>query len=858
MGGDRRSAPRAGGTAETARADSPSEAGAEATGRGNAGAPGRAAARPRSRAGLAGLALAALAPAVLTGGARAQGTQAGDVALFELSTPGVIDFTLRATLPVPKSTYPRPDGLSPFSIRDIDGSLVPAQVEPVTWYPDKAKHGADVLEVVARVQRPAGFTPDNQIFYPLVAAPVATQGPNLTQTVQDFLAERDSMVLETRDAFGNKYTVDLRRGKYGKDVLKSGRWSEQTRYYGVMKPLKAKTGPGGTLHHLFGVHSYVTTYTGEDIISLDLRLHNGMSGLDKQDLIDDPNWHLYFDQLNVRVPNGWTVIQSFDDPLVGAPIVKKRYTLHPIVEANSDGTLHVFPQQSQMHRRLVITPIGNEARAQSVLHEEWLGFARQDKNSETGKNLWSWWQPSTARYFPQNTVMPDLKHIGADACRSKLQGDLTLFSGHMAAGTQMNAYPLHSVRLGWAHPWGVKYGGMTSGAEIFLYDGMSTAWGASNAGYRMHQLRHRMYADRHPTMLVNKDGSPTQVHQWLLGPPNNKHVDMNFYMRLLPNGNDPFGLTQAPKWQANYVASAGLKPWYEADLLAHDNIDMQHLIRYTHSPKVLMWLGNDSLAKDDLRHQAEIVRLSYHPYYTSPNQGVIVSGMLDDIQFVEQHPDLGFSFGRGEAWAVDTMLAAYAMGDDAWRAQALPWFDDVTDMVWDGQGTCNGFILAKVSSKTLNGQHRARQSIEQAMVENALWGTMETVYRGVDAGNVARLDSIIRRSVYSMIGNLAWDPVQRGPHSQLAVGPLNLTLPLYCTQASFPNSGGTAGGIDKWQTWSSFAYGYLLTSDDQFLEKALDMTWSTKSLNGALESIAFSNLENKFALIALSQRVDYP
>jgi hypothetical protein len=158
--------------------------------------------------------------------------------------------------------------------------------------------------VVARVQRPANFTPDNQLFYPVVKAPVTPKAPTLTRKVQDFLAERDSMRLETRDVFGNRYAIDLRKGVFGEKVMKSGRWSEQRRYYGAMKPLKKVSGPQGTLHHMFGVHSYVTTYANENIVSLDLRVHNGMSGLDKQNPNDDPNWHLYFESLDVKVPKG--------------------------------------------------------------------------------------------------------------------------------------------------------------------------------------------------------------------------------------------------------------------------------------------------------------------------------------------------------------------------------------------------------------------------------------------------------------------------------------------------------------------------------------------------------------------------
>jgi hypothetical protein len=271
-----------------------------------------------------------------------------------------------------------------------------------------------------------------------------------------------------------------------------------------------------------------------------------------------------------------------------------------------------------------------------------------------------------------------------------------------------------------------------------------------------------------------------------------------------------------------------------------------------------MWLGNDALAKDDLRMQAEVVRLSYHPYYVSPNQATIVSGMLEDLQFVASNPNIGLPFGRGEGWAVDTMTTAYAMASDAWRAAALPWFDDLTDVLWGGQSSCNGFIQAQVGSKLLNGLFRARQSIEQAMTENALFGVNETVFRDVSSGNFTRLESVMTASVYAMIGPLAWDPIDDGPHSTLAVGPLQLSLPQFCTLASFP-IGGTSGGIDAYQTWSSFAYGYQLTGDEEFLSKGFDMTGGgASSLNKSLESTGFNNLENRYALLSLSQRHDYP
>lgn len=776
----------------------------------------------------------------------------GDVvAVVELGAPTVDQFVLRATVPVPPNTYPRPDGLVPFSIRQPDGAVVKGQVEHVASHP-VAADGSSVIEVIAVVQRPAGATPDTRVQYEVIRDAHPVKGPVITQVVRDLMVARDSMVLATKDSFGHEYRIDLRQGKNGIKTLRVGRWLRQLRFYGVMRPVSPnKSTHNGTLDHMFGVHSYVTTYDGEDVISIDLRLHNGPSGKDKSNPIDDPNHRLYFESLRLLIPNGWTLLQAFDDPMYGAPYKEGPMTAVPIVEPNADGSMHVFPVQGQMERRLVLTPIGNEARALSILREEGLAFVLKGTNPK-GNPLWSWWNSATANYFPQRHALPDLSHIGAQSCRGKMNGELSKFSNIMATGSNPNAYPIHTGRLGWAHPWGVKYGGMTSGSEIFLYDGMTTAWGASNSGYRMAQLTHRMYTDRHPTALFNKNGEPTSLFDWVIKGPNFDYVHMNFYMKLL-NGNDPFGFKVSPKFQSQYVSGANLKPDYEAELLAHDSIDLQHLIRYTRSPKILAWLGNDAMAKDDLLMQAELARLSYHDLYTSPGGGATISGLLADIQFVNANPSKGFAFGRGEGWAMDVMTAAYALGTPTWRNQALPWFEIVVDTVLRGQSRCNGFIQAIVSSKMF-ANYRARQSIEAAIVENALWGVKESVFRGVDKGQRRKIETIVAASVRAMIQFPSWDSNLDGPVSILAVGPLNLSIKPFC--GTLP-SGGALAGIDKFQVWSSYAYGYELTGNKLYLQRAMEMN-KASNLRTSLENANYGNLENRAALLSLTEYVNYP
>jgi hypothetical protein len=318
---------------------------------------------------------------------------------------------------------------------------------------------------------------------------------------------------------------------------------------------------------------------------------------------------------------------------------------------------------------------------------------------------------------------------------------------------------------------------------------------------------------------------------------------------------DMFGFNAVNMSHVGYAATNNLKPTYEQDLLEHDTIDLQHLTRYLNNPMVLAWLGNDAMSKDDIRMAAEVSRLSYHHMPTSPGGQAVTTGMLADIQFVNQNPGDGFGYGRDNGWQNVAMLAAYSLGKPAWRASARNWFDRQVDLIMNGQ-MCTGMIQSVDSNQLLNHQHRARQSIEQAIVENSLWGMIESVYRGVDAVRTAQLRSILTDSVYSMIGFPGWSSTLKGPWAVVATGPLNTSLPPYCT--ALPPDNSTDGGADKYQTWSSFAYGFELTGDPTFLQRAFEMAGSQHDLLWELQNDNWNYMENRAALFSLVYSNNYP
>jgi len=317
------------------------------------------------------------------------------------------------------------------------------------------------------------------------------------------------------------------------------------------------------------------------------------------------------------------------------------------------------------------------------------------------------------------------------------------------------------------------------------------------------------------------------------------------------NGSqDPFGSKDPTTFQTAAVTAQGRKPAYDSTMRSFDPHDLQHFTRYTRSPKVMGWLGNDSLSMDDLEMHAELARLSYHQFANGSFGYVQGTGLLGDREYVDMYPGTGFTFGRQEGWSIDAVNAAYAFGDTEFRAKLKPWYDYVRDVIVDGQASCSGFMQANISGKFLGGLYRGRQAIEQAIAENAMRGMVQTVYHLDDNASVTMLEDVLRKTYYSWFNIMAWDSVQNGPWVKAAVGPLDLNLPVWC---NFLPPNGTTAGIDKYQMWGSFAYGSNMTSDTVFLTKASEALGGSGTLLNKLQNAGTSNIWNQAALIALVQ-----
>jgi len=789
------------------------------------------------------------------------------VAVLETRAPIATEFLLRGTMPVPRNMFPRADGRLPFAVRDFDGDLVVTQTEVVTRFPD-ASAGADVVELIARVHRDPGIAPGAMLSYQVVFAPRPPrpedplQDPEIPQTVRDLFQDPNGIVISAYDCFGNRYTSKPLDGTGQLDVVRRGPVQTELRVYQTMMPVAPVSGPNGTLPHFFGVHAYISMLRGAEVLGLDLRFSNGHDGNDQTTALDDPLDKVYFERIEVSLPARWTLHQQFEDPFFGDEHFASGRSLRDLVLPMAGGRMHVLRWQGQFHRRLMIAAREERASTEALGYLNCAGQAFTARGFDAGDEheYWSWWNRATARYFPQRQQLPLLDHVGRDELEQELGNQHDFVAGHLEQGTGDGFYPVLSGALGWGHPYGVSYGGMTSGLEIYMYDGISVAAAASKRGYRMFEALHRMATDRMPTVLYRKDGTPSSVEEWLVENGNADYVPMDHFLTPMLFGShpDPFGFHDAPRFQIDYVQQNGLAAGYEGAHFGFEPHDFQHFVRYTRSAKVLVWLGNDSLAKDDLRMQAENFHLTYHPYRSNAFGGIPSSGMLRNLEYVAQFPGKGFPFGRGEAWGLDCVEAAYSSADDAWRERKFPWLAQLTELLLDGQASCSGFIQAFVSDKAVDGLYQARQVIEQSITEHALVGLHESVFRRRDPAHAAMLRDILSHSLYAFIGEMSWFPGEFGPWRYTGVGPLDPHLPMWCSRAEMPVGAWTEGDIEAFQDWSSFGYGYALTGDTIFLRFARFQIGAPdfSELVRRLQADGTENLENRAALLAWVQRVD--
>jgi hypothetical protein len=252
--------------------------------------------------------------------------------------------------------------------------------------------------------------------------------------------------------------------------------------------------------------------------------------------------------------------------------------------------------------------------------------------------------------------------------------------------------------------------------------------------------------------------------------------------------------------------------------------------------------------------QAENFNLSYHQWLNDAWGGRQSTGLRQDREFVNVYPGKGFDYGRGEAWGLDCTNAAFAVSDPSWRAGKRDWLEYMADVISDGQGACNGFVQATVHNKFVGGRYRARQMIEQSIMENAFRGMVERVFRGNDSGRTTMMTYVLRDTLDASVSGMAWFPGVQAPWSYTGIGPLDPSRPVWCSRSQMPADAHDAN-TESYQNWSSFAYGYEATGHSKFINFASTQIGGGDLLT-RLEAEGLTYIENRAALLALMQRLN--
>lgn len=755
------------------------------------------------------------------------------------------DFVIHATLPVPETFELAPPGFSPIGIRPrgLETRPIAAQVHVVAR---NSRGQVQVIEVLAPMHMPVQIHEGSLHRFEVLTGSFPIPAAALGSPDVERLLEADrSPYLTTEDVFGNIYRFDLNpdpdaHGVVDRSLLKSGHAHRQWKLAGALMP-ETLAEVGEPLPHMMGVHAYLGTWNASKLVSLDLRIHNGLTAASgPRTPFNQPVGTVYWKSIELHLPPGWQPHLAVHDPFLGKQVSDGGgWTRIPLVRELEEGKLHMMGPQAQFLRRLTLRGPGGPKIARTGAFVEGLAFC------SPGKGLWSWF--SMPSYFTQDALLPtydDLKSQGLGGYQA-LQGRLAKERNnllHLLRSGNGDGNLVQAEVMGWSHPRGDPQQGMVSGVDIGFLEGHRTAWSASHAGYERLQLLHRMNAARQPDAQWKEDGTPAGVHAWR----DSKGVvpfdfRTNGYM-VPPEFKYVCRGGPAPNAHVRQVHKLGLRPPYDqgtahkADgaiprnkdaMFAWMPHDGQHMIRHTKNIKAQVWLANDSLARDDLMHCASLFRLMFHegPHVReSWSAGVTLEAM---IAWAGAFPHHGIPIDRDQAWGFDTMGAAYRIASPAWRKDALPWFQRVVEL-FDVASMPSGLIQRVNQSDLLEGRFDCCQSFQVMFLLHSMRCINESVLRGVDMESFEILADLHNRSleymffgpVYTHFQGERWGGTvnQAGPFNRFAVAPKGLieTVPYSFKEKWGPDylpPGGHEPYVDTTYLLPPLEYGFHLTHE---------------------------------------------
>ncbi len=695
-------------------------------------------------------------------------------AALRMRLPESESFVLHATLPLPQGLTA--DALR-FEVRDQsdESTWTRAQAEIVTRYPTGEP---EVVELAARLQRPQGGQAGQWQTFDVRVADPPLPGTQPGATWEDGAAWPEALELRCRDVHGHLYHARLAGPQAHRTVLASGVAYERIRLYATLLPdAEAVTADPPALPHLMGVHAYLTRRSGDERISLDLRVNNGATSGSSEPTASESNAGIvYWDSLELVLPRTWSASSLVRDPFLGESRKDGEHRVVPLVKPLPGGALHMMGPQSQFLRRLTLHSPNSQAPRDEHPSLSGLAFC------QAGPGMWSWWNPQTSRYFPQRTPLARWDtyrrngQLGQAALEERIRTEVHRLRTLLTSGKEQPGL-LSGPLMGWAHPLGVSIQGMTGGSGIEPIVGQRTVAAADARGVEALMLRHRMHACRQPDAQWNRLGQPVGPELWR-GKKERVPFDFRTNANMVPRAFKlPARGGPAASDQVEAVYKAGLRPPYDRGtpaktegripgqndaLLAWWPHDGQHMVRYTSAPKALVWLANDALARDSILHAAELFHLAFHGgrhavESWSPGATLRVYEGLAD-----KHPGHGLPIGRDQAWGIDVACAAYSCAAPSWRQAHATWLIRIAQLLLDG-AMSSGIVQRQVNPKVLGARHASSQTFESHFLLHAERCLIESVLEGVDPERSTALLQLHHRA----LDFLYWGPVWSDPRPTL-------------------------------------------------------------------------------------------
>jgi len=712
------------------------------------------------------------------------------------SPTGSAPYTISAVVPLPRGLYSAADeatGQSPLSI-EVNNVLRPLQLTGLTRYPSG---DFDTAVVSARIPSPSAGTSAFRIFRVTSegsptppqyadARDLVLQSPVLLHpAIRDLFLPGRGITAVAHDPFGNRYTCDLFRNETGFiKVYEYGPARIVFRSYCVLLPETPVTGPTGTLPHLMGILTYGVVTADDPAIRLTVTTTNSAAGspLENGDPRATALGDLFFKDLSLNVSGVYDTTRTWNVVVDAPTTTTPNLTVIPIAAPRADGKVHALRSLWEASAEFALhpkTPEGYATGARLARYED-LAFALPGvSGTNPNLRLYSPANRETARFGIVPSPLPDLTHIGLAAVRSSLAAKYTTIRNYFETGlctlknltpnnptptwvcnypylgtdyvnapntSTPSTLPLLAFHYG---PYGVKYGGMTSGSEITPGGaGFDVWWARSREGFLEQYLRMHARLVRN-SVLRRLDGEPLSPLDTERVGPNGRFNPVRAF-----NGYDfnfcgscdaLFGFRQVPKFQETYVLSNNLAPEYYANMNGYHDEDDQHLIRLTSPAIAVLQLSASPRARD------MVTAFGRYAHFANPELPLYYNGttpVYSDLAlrtFKSAQAGTGSSAGRAFAHLQSIRTMAYALADDTFRAAFLPYHRFVaTDiMAWSQMWT--GLLLrnGNFSKASPTGNCFTSIAREEGFISVANAALHGRILEGVEPGAAAALSNVM-------------------------------------------------------------------------------------------------------------------